>query len=361
VRTPDYAGGALVNLAAELERRLTGDAPNAGLHAELADAIPEAESYVLVLFDGLGDHQLAHPKAEALRAARAGAIEAGFPTTTTVSMATLATGLTPAEHGLVGYQMWLPEADLVVNTIKWTTQWGDAVDVDTGPFLPSPNLWERLAAAGREPVTLQPWGFDASPMSRLLYRGCRFEPWSDEDEAADAAAELAALPGRLVFLYVPHVDFAAHVSGQESEDYEEALSIVDRLWGRLTRSLPHGAVAIGTADHGHVDIAEDRRILIPKTAHEESHFGGDPRAPFVYGDVSSVAEDLGVAWEPRTAIEGLWGPGERHPQFNDRIPDGLLLPDPGWVVFHRYADERLIGQHGGLTDEELRVPVLVGA
>jgi hypothetical protein len=359
MRTPDYAGGALVDLVAELEHRLTGDARNPGLHDGLAAAIPDADSYVLVLFDGLGDHQLTHPSAEPLKASRAAAIDAGWPTTTTVSMATVATGLTPAQHGLLGYQMWIPETGQVVNTIKWITQWGDPIDHDVRSFLPAPNLWERLAAHGVEPVTLQPWNFDGSPMSRMLYRGCRFEPWSDEKEAAEIAADLASVPGRLVFFYLPHVDFAAHVAGQHSHDYAGAMTIVARVWERMVQRLPGHAVAVGTADHGHVDVSADHRISIPKQAHDDRRFGGDPRAVFVYGEVEGLAADLGVDWKSLDEIRDWWGTGVRHTSFEDRAPDGVLLPGPGWSVLHRHADDRLIGQHGGLTDEEMRVPLLV--
>ena len=356
---PDYAGGALVNLAAELERRLTGSGLHPGLHPHLAATIPDAASYVLVLFDGLGDHQLIHPAAAPLLASRAATIDSGFPTTTTVSMATVATGMTPAEHGLLGYQMWLPEIGHVVNTIKWTTPWGERIDYDQREFLPTPNLWERLVAHGIEPVTLQPWNFADSPMSRVLYRGCRFEPWNDVDEAADIAAELALVPGRLVFLYLPHVDFAAHVGGQDSADYAAAMTIVARTWERLARRLPESTAAVGTADHGHVDVPAERRIRIPTAAHDGRRFGGDPRAVFVYGEGESLAAELGVEWVARPEMIDWWGPGTRHPAFADRAPDGVLLPPPGWNVLHRHADDRLIGQHGGVTDEELRVPLLV--
>ena len=359
VNGPDYSGGGLVYLMAELELRLTGSAPNRGLDPDLAATIPDAESFIFVLFDGLGDHQLSHPAAAPLLADRVGVIDAGFPTTTTVSMATVATGLTPAEHGLLGYQLWVPETGHIVNTIKWTTLWGEPLEHDLGGFLPTPNLWERLKAHGLEPVTLQPWGFDDSAMSRMLYRGCRFEPWSDEDDAADAAVQLAEVPGRFVFLYVPHLDFAAHVTGQDSADYAEAMTIIARVWERITRSLPDHVTAVGTADHGHVDIAEDQRVRIPDTAHQDRRFGGDPRAPFVYGEVASLAAELGVEWLSRAEMQHWWGPGDRHPAFDDRVPAGVLLPEPGSVVFHKHGDDRLIGQHGGLSDEERLIPLLV--
>ena len=63
MQIPDYSGGSLLNLVAEFEQRLTGTAQHPGLHPELAATIPDADSYLFVLFDGLGDHQLQHPAA----------------------------------------------------------------------------------------------------------------------------------------------------------------------------------------------------------------------------------------------------------------------------------------------------------
>ena len=99
VIAPDYSGGSLANLAAELEIRLTGSALIPGLHAELADLMPETDGHVLLLLDGLGSSQVPHQSAPLLSAARRANLDAPFPATTTVSLATLATA-TP-EYGLV--------------------------------------------------------------------------------------------------------------------------------------------------------------------------------------------------------------------------------------------------------------------
>jgi len=57
IRPPSYEGRGLVNLVAEIERRLTGTSPSPGTDRELSRLIPDADTYVLVLFDGLGDHR----------------------------------------------------------------------------------------------------------------------------------------------------------------------------------------------------------------------------------------------------------------------------------------------------------------
>jgi len=359
ITVPDYSGGSLPNLMSELEFRLAGSSRFASLHPTLAGEIPNASTYVLFLFDGLGSLQLDHPSASPLASALRGSIDAPFPATTTVSLASVATALPPSQHGLLGYQSWIPELDRVVNTIKWTTLWGEPVDYDTSPLLPSPNLWERLSAAGLEPITVQPGNFIGSPLSKALYRGCRIEPAFTLDETAEATLQVAAEPGRLVFTYLPHVDFAAHVYGQDADEYGEALATVAWVWEQVASRLPNGAVMVGTADHGHVDFPKHRQVKIPKRLEADRVFFGDGRAMFVIGDGAPLGEELPATWVPIEDLVEWWGPGPHHPSFDARSPDGALIADDGFLLLHRHSDDRMVGNHGALTDAERLIPLLI--
>lgn len=359
---PDYSGGSLVNLAAELELRLTGHSSAPPLHEELSRRIPQADSYVLLLIDGLGASQLDHPAAAPLSAALAGEIDAPFPTTTTVSWASIATGLPPRQHGLIGYQLYLPETDGVVYTIKWTRGWGEDVQMEHSNFLPAPNLWERLGRAGAEPITVQPGNFAGSKLSQVLYRGCRFEPAYTADELVTATVQLASQKRRLVVPYLPHVDVAAHVYGQSSDQYGEAMKFVASVWEQISNRLPAGVTMLGTADHGHVDYTKSAIARVDRADEEDRILYGDSRAMFVKGASGEpLAEYLPATWVPIHEIQDWWGPGPDHPQFAERAPDGVLMADDGRVLMHRFSDDRLIGHHGGLVDEERRVPLLVAA
>jgi len=282
-----------------------------------------------------------------------------FPTTTTVALSTMATALPPSQHGILGYQLWMPDVGEVANTIHWTTLWGDPLEVDTLTLLPRPNLWERLRAGGVEPITVQPAGFAGTPLTGMLYRGCRFEGYQDLEDAVAATVDLARPPGRLVLLYLPHVDFAAHVAGQDSDRYMRALQAVEGSWSRLVARLPAGVAAVGTADHGHVDFPPERRHEIDRADHEDRIFYGDGRVMFVKGDGKSLAAKLPAIWVPGDAMGTWWGDGPVHASFAGRAPDGALVADPGRILLHRFSDRRLIGGHGGLTEEEIRVPLLV--
>lgn len=355
----DQIGLRLVDLIGELERRLTGDAPGPGLASGPAAAIPSGASYVVVVMDGLGHHQLTHPAAASLRASDRGVLAAPFPSTTTVSLATLSTGLSPAQHGMIGHYMWMPDVGMVVNVLKWIRPTGQAVPYATERMLPEPNLWERLRGAGVEPITVQPHAFERSPLTRALYRGCRFEGVSRVDEAVEAAVDLAATPRRLVFVYLNHVDVAAHVYGQRSAAYAEAIGIVDSAWSRLQARLGPGTVAVGTADHGHLDYGETDKVLIRDRAYDDLAFFGDPRSLFVKGDgelIERLSSEVGVTpwW---IADADPWTDGR--PDLGDRKPDAILLAPDRRILLPRAFDRRLVGYHGGLDPREVEIPLLV--
>lgn len=356
--TPDYAGSGLVNLVAEVERRLSGAAPLPGL---VGREIPDGSGYVVVVIDGLGSHQLDHPSASPLAGSVAGDLTPGFPTTTTTSMATLVTGLPPSAHGLIGHVLHLPGVAEAVNVLKWVTPSGVPVAHDYASMLPTPNLWERVVARGVEPITVQPGPFMGTPLSRLLYRGCRFEAaWSIE-EMVKATLDVAG-PGRLVLTYFPEVDVAAHIDGQDSDAYRVALQKAVGIWEGLCAGLPADIGLVGTADHGHVDYLPRDKQLIRDRHFDSLRFFGDPRSVYVSGPTDTIddlvdvtgAESLG----PQDLV-ALLGPGPAHPELRGRLPDRLLLAPPGKVLLPRAFDKRLIGYHGGLEHAEAVVPLLV--
>ncbi len=359
ITAPSYDGKGLVNLIAHIEQRATGNSFAAGLDDDIAALMPTGETTVLVLFDGLGSHQLDHPRGRALATAHVGDIDAPFPTTTTVSLATIATGLPPVGHGLIAYQLWNPQVGAVVNTIHMTTMWGEAIDQDHRSFLPRPNLWERMSSAGVEPVAIQPDHFDRTPLTLSLYRGAMFLPYGSLDDAVDRTLEAASEPNRLVFLYVPHVDFAAHLSGQDSQAYTVAIGAANDLWQRLVSELPSDVALIATADHGHMDVDEAHKVRLTSAQHEGRTLYGDARALFVKGDGATLQRDLPAVWVPYEEISSLWGPDPRHETFEERRPDGVLFPHDGYAIFHRRSNDRLIGHHGGLSDRERLIPLLV--
>lgn len=360
MRVPDYQGGGLVNLVAELECRLAGAAPFRGLSPDLASGVPDARSYVLVLFDGLGDRQLQHPAAAPLLSARVGALDASFSTQTTVNTSTLATGLPPSQHGLIAYQLAVESG--VLNTIYWYLDDGSVCQLEPSTFLPGPNLAERLTGAGRRVIATEPAAFVDSPLDRVLYRGAHVIGVPEGNSGAEQALAAVRVPGTLALVYLPHVDAAGHAAGQSSEMYVDALHSIGAVWENIAANLPDGVVAIGTADHGHVDIASDHQVSLPENA--DLVFYGDNRVVYVAGPPSAgadLASSIPATWVPTEEVADLWGPPPYHPRFEERKPDGLLVADGGYALVPHGTVDTMVGHHGGLTEAELRVPLLVAS
>jgi len=356
---PSYDGAGLVNLIAELELKLTGLSAFPGLVSDLAASIPNADTYVLVLFDGLGVAQLGDPGARTLAVSRRGTLQAPFPSTTSVSLATIATGLPPSKHGQVAHLTWMPDLGKVVNSLKWVTTTGESVPYGYSSVLPSPNLWKRLRAAGIEPITVQPGDFSGSPLSRVLYRGARFEGAWDQEELVTATVQLASEPGRLIFTYVPHVDVAGHVVGLESSEFAEAIRIVVGVWEGLISRLPPGVALIGTADHGLLQFTDDQKVLIRDPRFDDLRFAGDTRGVHLWGDdrlMSDLAEMTGGS-----LVDGapLIGP-DPTPEALSRLGEKVLLAPDDRAFIPRGFDKRLRCYHGGLSTAEVDIPLLVG-
>ena len=85
----------------------------------------DADQAVLLILDGLGWEQLDERRhlMPTLSSMVGGPITTVAPTTTATALCSIATGLTPAEHGLLGYRVLL--GGEVLNVLRWASVAGD--------------------------------------------------------------------------------------------------------------------------------------------------------------------------------------------------------------------------------------------
>ncbi len=334
---------------------MTGASNRSTLSADLANSVPDGATYVIVLFDGLGIAQLTHHDAGPLRDANRGVINSPFPTTTSVALATVATGMDPAEHGVTGHLMWLPEVGRVVNTLKWVDLAGAPVPHDYPSLLPSNNLWERLRANGVEPITVQPAAFQGSPLSGVLYRGARFEPAWDDRDLVEATVQLATVARRFIFTYFWQVDFAGHVHGLDSPEFARAMREAAELWEQLATRLPPDVALVGTADHGLIQYSDADKIVIREERFSSLRFAGDARGVQIWGDAGLIAQFAEATGGRSVDPAELYGG-----KAPDNVGDRIVLAPPNKVILPPGFDKRLRAYHGGLDQAEVEVPLLVG-
>jgi hypothetical protein len=345
-------------------------------------AIEPVSRVCLLLVDGLGWELLRQNREAApfLNSIAREPLTAGFPATTAASLSSLATGLPPGEHGLVGYTMALPGYDRAFNTLTWSLYGlGPRVDlreeVVPEAFQPVPTLPERAAAAAVPVHYLGPAFHRVSGLSRAISRGQRFHTAESLEAIQEAALRRLDARPAMVYGYHPRLDAAGHVEGVASQPWRDELIEVDRAVRILAEQLPGDTVLVVTGDHGMVDLRPNERLDLAD--HSDLAAGvtlmaGEARArylrtaPGAAGDVvsawRSILGDRMWVWTRDEAIAtGIFGPRVTD-QARERIGDVVAAAYGRVGIVQRDIDPaqaRLNGHHGSLTPAEQLVPLCV--
>jgi len=399
---PDYDGGGLVNLATTV-LDLCGAwdpsylPPLRDLDPALRDGVKQV---VVILADGLGYDQLRRLAAagelpflatilERARVRdRAQLIDATtiFPSTTAAAITTMHTARTPQEHGNLAYFLWLEEFAQIAQMLRWgpgATRRGsffDDASRDPRSYARVPSIHGVLRTHGARSYVIEPEIFRREAMTQMhapeaeyvgyilpTTMGVRLGQLLDERPWGTAPA--------YIYAYWLGVDTAAHQYGPNGPEHAaEAASLDTNLRRALAGRPPGDTLVVLTADHGHAAV--DPAKLIDLEADTElrallrNPIAGEPRIAFLHTDVPERVRTYLERAYPGTfflfdrdeAIDaGLFGRGDAT-AARQRVGEVLAMVGDdrgasivrvdGHVVLHR-------GSHGGMTPDEMRIPVLL--
>ncbi|QNO36439.1 alkaline phosphatase family protein [Protaetiibacter sp. SSC-01] len=332
--------------------------------------LPPVEKVVVVVVDGLGHAQLeahrGHARTLAKRLDHDPAIGAGFPTTTVAALATLTTGEPAGRHGLVGYRVYDPDHDRVVNQLSgW-----DGLDPATWQRMPT--LFERAASEGVRSVAITHPRYRDSAFTHAVLRGAEFLGAGDSGERLALLRGVLADPGpALVYYYVPDLDMAGHAKGVASSEWVSALEALDAELALVAGALgPRHGMAV-TADHGMVDVPlHAQRIASADLLEGVRHVAGEPRCLQLHLERGVDPAGVASAWRASEgkrawvgtrdeALASGWF-GAVDPEVLPRIGE-VFVAARGDHAYYADADDRargMVGQHGSLTPGETVVPFL---
>ncbi|GAA2584703.1 alkaline phosphatase family protein [Actinomadura fulvescens] len=363
VPVPRYGAGALADLPPSVLAGLGVPGSRDVLR------LPRLPRACVLIIDGLGWELLrAHPEdAPFLTSLPGGPLTAGFPATTVASLGSLATGLPPGGHGLLGVQVAIPGAGRLLNCLRWKDP-----DIDPETFQPAPTVYQKAAADGVN-VSYVALGFYRNTgLSIATARGATYRPAEDMGELV-GRTQHALREGDRAFVTVYHADLDAtgHRHGSGSADWRFQLRFVDLLAERIASVLPPGTGLYITADHGMVDPTE--RVDFDEVAELQEGvalLGGDARCRYVYaregaaGDVLATWQDLlgDRAWvysREDAVAQGWFGPVE--PDMLARIGDVIAVPYADMAIIASRLEpfaSLMTGMHGSLVPAEQLVPLL---
>jgi hypothetical protein len=395
---PDYLGGSILNLPSSICYALGAESLGAvPLRPELTvTGSTGLQRVILVLVDALALHRLQRWMSDGTAPVWSHLAEQGklsaltsiVPSTTSAALTSLWTGRSPVEHGVVGYEMWLKEYGVVSNMILHTpisfeNDAGSLLKAGFKPdqFLNLPTLGTHLASSGVKSYAMQHRSIIRSGLSQMFFKDVDVHGFLTPAELWVNLRHLVESnpPQRQYFwVYTGQLDHFSHYYHPDDERTAAEFGEFSRAFElnflqQLSPAIRHGTLVILTADHGMLATKKSARYdlhnhpelsrclhILPTGEHRLMYLFVKP------GQADQVRSYFDQTWpgkfvflDPAEAVsKGLFGPGMPHPRLADRTGDLIVVARDDAYLWWADKENPLIGQHGGLSADEMIVPLL---
>ena len=345
------------------------------------DEIGDPRHLIFVLVDGLGMTLLDHlgPR-DALRRNVRRTIHAVFPSTTASALTSVASGEWPAEHCIPGWWTRVPSAGVCATVLPFLDRFSgvslDEVGVTLGELFRRPSLIGRYE---RSVCSLVPKRYGDSRFTRysagdgevIGYGSLESAVAQIEDRVGSESGET------YTYLYFDEVDSLSHNKGPSHSAVEGAVRRVNRCISRLATATRGRATIVVSADHGHIEVPQDRLHWIangdPLLAHLADPPAGEPRVPMFRvqpGASRRFEEDFEERFGHRFALLTieevdelrLFGPGPLSAESRRRIGDYIAVSADPDVIIYRGSGRPprpMRGYHAGMLPAEMEIPLIV--
>jgi hypothetical protein len=295
-------------------------------------------------------------------------LHTNFPSTTATSLSTLGTGVLPGVHGMLGYTVRVPRSDnRLLNALKWDER------VDPIMWQKTPTLFERAISNSISVTHIAAKRYEGSGFTQAALRGAKYVGANGIDEMVTAVALALKPQPSFVYTYLNTLDSAGHSDGVGSDKWLTALQQVNEFISKVIESVPRQTRVWVTSDHGMVNstqqvvLGEDNKLL-----ENVSLIGGEPRARHIYLTAGSEQESISqwreffgnkvkVLSKTEAITSGLFGQVVSE-DATDRMGDLIAIPNNDLIIIDpaRVREESsMVGHHGGLTDTEVQIPLLL--
>lgn len=398
---PDYGGYCLPNVPTTamsilgvkhqrpvLPKDALGDVDTAGI-----------DNVILLLCDGLGYNEWTRQAGKGFFGTMTSKgsvrpITTIFPSTTAAAITAVTTGLTPQEHGLPEWYVYFDEIGDVVVTLPFTRLGDRGRDTLSDVLTPKAlyngrTVFQQLGDAGVGTTALTSRMLAHTAYSEVTTAGSTVIPYST---ASDLSVSLRRLVERsrgknYFYAYWSLVDTIEHIYGPYTDESLVEASLISHAFqegflSKLSREAAERTLILVTADHGQLQVDLSKTVFMNRWAKLTRAFArsrtgkavppwGSARDAYVRvrkglaeETVRYLAKRLEGVATVMTTEEGigmgLFGINRPSKRFRRRIGDVMILPHGAntvWYEYHRGDPLQLKGHHGGLTRDEMTIPL----
>jgi len=275
-----------------------------------------------------------------------------FPSVTFPNHYTLATGLYPESHGVVGNSFWDPtlqEEFFYTDAArsmdpKWWAGEPFWVTAEKQGIRTAIHMWPGSEAhiAGVEPSFLDKY----NGKEKLGRKVDRIFEFLDKPGAEDVTAQVADMRPQIIAAYVPNVDSDGHKFGPNSTEIRQTIKDADNMIedifrGLEARNLTHIVNVIVVSDHGMATTDVSRLIQLEdlvdlsRIEHTDGWplIGLRPKNPEELGDIYGE-----LSWKSKDSdsfdvyLRDVDMPERYHFSKNERIAPLWIVPKTGWAI-----------------------------
>ncbi len=336
------------------------------------------KNVVLIVLDGMGKAMLERdlPDNSFLRKNHVDDLTSVFPSTTAAAMTSYYTGVSPKEHGWLGWSLFFKEfcrmVDVFPNTDSYT---GVPVsNLNAAHFvMPYETIYKDIlnSIIGEvQPFTI------AQPGIYIPENG-NFHKVADKFERVVELVKMICNTPQNTFTFVEwnSPDDVAHRSGCYSEETSECLLNLNYRIKELCEGLTDTLVIV-SADHGLIDISEEIRIdqikeiseclVLPPFVENRAaacYVKYDRKTDFERAVHNYLGNDFLLLSRNDVLSKNILGGGEPHPKTIDFIGDYMICAIGSKSIRYQplNAKPKRMNKaaHGGFTDEEMVVPLII--
>jgi predicted AlkP superfamily pyrophosphatase or phosphodiesterase len=266
-----------------------------------------------------------------------------YPSLTFPNHYSIATGLYPDNHGIVGNNIYDPE-------FKQTFSLSKREEVQNGRWWAGEPIWVTAEKQGQRAAAFFFPGTEAEIGGKRPSHWRTYDDKIPNSERVDTALSWLDLPGperpTLILTYFGDVDHAGHESGPDSDGVRHAVAEVDKALSRLvdglkSRRLFERVNIIVVSDHGMARIDTSQVILLDdyfdlKQAESVVWNGASVNIFPKPGMEQAIYSALKSKGPPQVAVYRKQdAPSRFHYGRSRRIGDVLVMADEGWTIVGR--------------------------
>jgi len=266
-----------------------------------------------------------------------------YPSLTFPNHYSIATGLYPDNHGIVGNNIYDPE-------FKQTFSLSKREEVQNGRWWMGEPIWVTAEKQGQRAAAFFFPGTEAEIDGKRPSHWRAYDEKITNSERVDTALSWLDLPGperpTLILTYFGDVDHAGHESGPDSDGVRRSVAEVDKALSRLVDGLKSRRIfervnIIVVSDHGMTRIDTSQVVLLddyfdPKQAEEIVWNGASVNIFPKPGMEQAIYSALKSKAPPHVKVYRKQdAPSRLHYGRSRRIGDVVVMADEGWTIVSR--------------------------